>query len=261
MAWYDKATQRPVPSHGGAMEAYDGLIVHAQQGDGSCFGEFDNPDNEKSATWWISKSGLIEQYVDDALIAWAQMNGNRRYNSVEFEGWVTEPLTDAQIETGAQLYAYGVNKYNWPLQLAELPGQKGLGWHGMGGDAWGHPHCPGDTRKLQRMAIITRAAQLVHPTLMEVDKMINKPAVGIAFTPDANGYWMADSGGDVFSFGNAEFFGSMGGKTINAPIVNITSTPTGKGYSLTAADGGVFAFGDAKEFASTDGKHGVDCIK
>ena len=60
--------------------------------------------------------------------------------------------------------------------------------------------------------------------------------------------------GGVFSFGNAAFYGSMGG-AFNAPVVGITATPDGKGYWLVAADGGVFSFGDAVFAGSMGGSH------
>jgi hypothetical protein len=74
---------------------------------------------------------------------------------------------------------------------------------------------------------------------------LNQPIVGIAATPDGNGYWLVASDGGVFSFGDASFHGSMGGKHLNQPIVGIASTPDGNGYWLVASDGGIFAFGDA----------------
>ncbi|NNN12164.1 MAG: right-handed parallel beta-helix repeat-containing protein, partial [Acidimicrobiaceae bacterium] len=43
--------------------------------------------------------------------------------------------------------------------------------------------------------------------------------------PPGSGYWMAGSDGGVFSFGDAGYYGSMGGKTLNAPVVGIASTP------------------------------------
>ena len=61
---------------------------------------------------------------------------------------------------------------------------------------------------------------------------------------------MASDGG-VFSFGDAGFFGSMGGKRLNAPVVGIQATSNGQGYWLVASDGGMFSFGDAGFFGST----------
>ncbi|MDA8375355.1 MAG: hypothetical protein M0Z91_14095, partial [Actinomycetota bacterium] len=69
--------------------------------------------------------------------------------------------------------------------------------------------------------------------------------VGIAPTPDGKGYWLVASDGGVFSFGDAGFYGSLGGTTLNKPVVGIAPTPDGKGYWLVASDGGVFSFGDA----------------
>jgi len=67
------------------------------------------------------------------------------------------------------------------------------------------------------------------------------------------GYWMGASDGGVFSFGGAQYYGSMGGHPLNQPIVSMADTPDHKGYWLFAADGGVFAFGDATFFGSVPG--------
>ena len=79
----------------------------------------------------------------------------------------------------------------------------------------------------------------------------------IAGTPDGKGYWLAQAGGGVFSYGDATFYGSLPGLGIKpaAPIVGIASTPDGHGYWLVGADGGVFAFGDAAFLGS--GNDGV----
>ncbi|MGQ0521688.1 MAG: hypothetical protein ACT4PX_11140 [Actinomycetota bacterium] len=65
------------------------------------------------------------------------------------------------------------------------------------------------------------------------------------------GYWSAASDGGVFSFGDATFLGSMGGKPLNSPVVGMAPTPSGAGYWLVATDGGVFSFGDAQFYGST----------
>jgi hypothetical protein len=65
------------------------------------------------------------------------------------------------------------------------------------------------------------------------------------------GYWMAATDGGVFTFGTAQFYGSMGGTRLNRPIVGMASTPDGRGYWLVASDGGIFTFGDANFYGST----------
>ena len=75
--------------------------------------------------------------------------------------------------------------------------------------------------------------------------------MGIAATPDGGGYWLVASDGGIFSFGNAQFFGSTGGMHLNKPIVGMAATPDGGGYWLVASDGGIFAYGDAQFYGST----------
>jgi hypothetical protein len=79
------------------------------------------------------------------------------------------------------------------------------------------------------------------------------PAVGMAVTPDGQGYWEVASDGGLFAFGDAAFEGSMGGQHLNAPVVGMATTPDGKGYWEVASDGGIFKYGDAGFFGSTGG--------
>ena len=65
------------------------------------------------------------------------------------------------------------------------------------------------------------------------------------------GYWLDASDGGIFAFGDADFFGSMGGTRLNQPAVGMAATPSGQGYWLVARDGGIFAFGDAQFYGST----------
>ena len=76
--------------------------------------------------------------------------------------------------------------------------------------------------------------------------------VGMATTPDSGGYWLAQRGGGVWSFGDAAFHGSLPGLgvTPSSPVAGIAATADGKGYWLVGADGGVFAFGDATFYGS-----------
>jgi hypothetical protein len=81
--------------------------------------------------------------------------------------------------------------------------------------------------------------------------------VGMAPTPDGTGYWLAQAGGGVYSYGDATFRGSLPGDGIvpASPIVGIAATPDGGGYWLAGADGGVFSFGDAAFFGSLPSLH------
>ncbi len=81
--------------------------------------------------------------------------------------------------------------------------------------------------------------------------------VGIAATSDGGGYWLARADGSVDTFGDAGFYGSMGGHPLNAPVVDLAPTADGKGYWLVGSDGGIFAFGDAK-FHGSMGGHPLD---
>jgi hypothetical protein len=79
------------------------------------------------------------------------------------------------------------------------------------------------------------------------------PIVGMAATPDGDGYWLVGSDGGVFNYGDAVFKGSMGGMPLNAPIVGMAAAPNGQGYWLVGSDGGVYSFG-APFYGSMGGK-------
>ena len=157
---YPAATERLVPYTTAGAFAPVGLVLHVQAGDGSPYSWFANPANAACSHWWVSKSGVVEQYLDARAKSWAQAAGNGTYHSVETEGQPAEPLTPEQVAALADLYRWGHATFGWPLELAEQPGQPGFGWHGMGGVAWGnHPGCPGELRKAQRPAILAAAGQ------------------------------------------------------------------------------------------------------
>ncbi|HXA31009.1 MAG TPA: right-handed parallel beta-helix repeat-containing protein [Acidimicrobiales bacterium] len=64
------------------------------------------------------------------------------------------------------------------------------------------------------------------------------------------GYWMTASDGGVFTFGQASFWGSLGGQSLNAPVVGLAQTRDQGGYVLAGADGSVSSFGDAITYGS-----------
>ena len=59
---------------------------------------------------------------------------------------------------------------------------------------------------------------------------LNQPIVGMAATPDGQGYWLVASDGGIFTFGDATFLRvGMGGTHLNQPIVGMAATPDGQG--------------------------------
>ncbi len=91
------------------------------------------------------------------------------------------------------------------------------------------------------------------------------PIVAIAATPDAQGYWLVDTVGAVYTFGDAAYRGSTGqldptdppggsnAATLARSVVAVASTSDGRGYWIESADGGVYAFGDASFSGSASG--------
>jgi hypothetical protein len=85
------------------------------------------------------------------------------------------------------------------------------------------------------------------------------PTTVTALVPDpgqpapAQGYWEVAADGGIFSFGDAGFYGSMGGLPLNRPIVGLAGGPANQGYWEVASDGGIFAFGSAGFYGSMGG--------
>ncbi len=237
---------RPVPSRSGPMQAHYGLVLHVQVGDNSCYGEFDNPNNQASSTWWIAKDGTIEQYVDSDDAAWTEAAGNFTWDSVETEGFPTESLTDAQVVSLARIYVWGVQTYGWPLQLTDDPNGRGLGWHGMGGWPWGgHFGCPGDLRKAQRAGALYLAYLVLNPPSPPPP---TQEGDMIARNTHGSGVWCVRKTGDVYAFAGApaigpapHFLTEWGIGTDANPVVGITDD----------GEGGFYLSADANQYPGT----------
>jgi hypothetical protein len=81
------------------------------------------------------------------------------------------------------------------------------------------------------------------------------PFVAMTATPSGNGYWLVGADGGVFTYGDAQFHGSVPALNISiSNAVGIAATPDGGGYWVAASDGGVFAFGNAPFDGSEGGK-------
>ena len=69
--------------------------------------------------------------------------------------------------------------------------------------------------------------------------------------PTAGGYWLVASDGGIFAFGDARFYGSIGGTTSTHPIVGMAAHPRRRRLLAGRLRRGIFAFGDAAFHGST----------
>lgn len=155
----------------GGISEHRGLVLHIQDGteEGS-EAWFKNPDSQASSHFLNPKSGGLRQLVDTDDRAWTEGAGNAYWVSVENEGLGGDALTPSQIENCARLLAWLHQTYGVPIQATDDPNGAGLGWHGMGGAAWGgHYDCPGKPVLAQRGQILARAQELTNPNTPEDD--------------------------------------------------------------------------------------------
>jgi hypothetical protein len=146
----------------GPFHTFLGVILHVnvdEDGTSDSFyaaGPSVNPDSV-TPNFQVYKDGSIHQYLPFDWQPWAQVDGNFNYAAIETAGLPSESLTDAQLAScGVILRAYHAGM-GMALQIADAPGERGLGTHRMGGAAWGGHSCPGDIRIGQRQRILTLA--------------------------------------------------------------------------------------------------------
>lgn len=145
------------------MTGHRGVVLHIAEGTyaGTISWER-NAASDVSSHFVSAKDGRAAQLVDTDDRPWTQGAGNSEWLSIEFEGYSGQTLTAQQLEFAARVLAKAHQVYGVPLQLADSPSGRGLGWHGMGGAAWGgHTNCPGAPIVAQRPAIIARAKAIV----------------------------------------------------------------------------------------------------
>lgn len=140
----------------------------------------------------------------------------------------------------AYLVSYGHQEGWWPNQITG-PHEAASG---------NSTACCGD-KLIAKIPEINRRALTV--TTPPAPPSFNGVVVDIARTKTGKGYWIAATDGGVFSYGDAKFYGSMGGQPLAKPVVGIAATPSGLGYALVSSDGGVFCFGDARYRGSMAG--------
>jgi hypothetical protein len=171
-----------------------GWILHVVVGNGSPWATFEGAVSpaRRFSTGWVAKDGRGEQFTELECIPWAQAAGNPKYWAFETEGYPSEPLTDAQVETLAKWH----NFLHTADRLAETPGAAGVGTHYMGGVTWGGHTCPdpqagAGPRSKQRAAIIARAIALRNP--QEDDMLTPEAQTWIQARMTAHDQWIVQN--------------------------------------------------------------------
>lgn len=166
----------PVPNENprGMIAPLYGLVLHVEQGsEAGTDAWFHEPGSAVSAHFGappadeLGQPVPLDQWVEIGDRAWAEAGGNARWVSVETAGHASTEMDLNQLANIANLYAWLHQAApDWfPFRTSNSPTEQGLGWHGMGGAAWGgHPDCPGSLRIAQRPKILAKAITLVHPT-------------------------------------------------------------------------------------------------
>lgn len=77
----------------------------------------------------------------------------------------------------------------------------------------------------------------------------------VTVTSSGNGYWIVDTYGNVYTYGDARYFGTLHDVGVNVTnITGLVRTPDSGGYWIVGADGGVYAFGNARFYGSMGGQ-------
>jgi N-acetylmuramoyl-L-alanine amidase len=152
----------PASYSNGVMRSHTGIVLHCNDAQSDDLYGWITGDHDVSCHFQVNKAGKVYQYIDTRYSSWCQRDGNDDYLSIESQGLASEPATDAQVHAVAGILAWAGQVHGIPLRLAEVPGQAGFGWHGMGaanGYDWGHAACPG-VRKDQRAEMLTLAQRI-----------------------------------------------------------------------------------------------------
>ncbi len=119
-------------------------------------------------------------------------------------------------------------------------------------DGFYHPRLPtkSPSPAIVRLAAPGSIAAFGDATFLGAPGGQTRDIVGITLAGYGRGYWALGSGGGVFSYGDAHFFGSLATDHRERQMAGIAATPSGDGYWLVSKDGDVFSFGDARFYGS-----------
>ena len=206
----------------------------------------------------VSQSGVVYKGRKSTL-HWGTHVGNENHNNIGIAligDYRYQHPPNRQIDRTVDIVRWVSQTFSIPLNRNVV---KGHGeWPGQTSS------CPGANVRSRINEILQRAGQGGSGVPQEPDpepepepsepvfgNLDHEATTDFAATSDGNGYWLLGGDGGVFTFGNAEFFGSVPGVTEDdhtyySPFVRIVPTADDDGYWLLARDGAVFTFGAAE---------------
>jgi hypothetical protein len=191
MARYPGAIWKPITAKSRSrLTVYNRVNLHIAVSEASSLFSFFNQAGIADSHFYVRRDGTVEQYVDTAYKAYADLEGNDATISIETQGMGTGEWTPAQLESLARLYAWCVKTHGIALKMATSSktdsSSHGLSWHRLGIDGnfpplpsilagrlqrGGGMHysnsfgkgCPTDDRIKQIPGIFARAKELLEP--------------------------------------------------------------------------------------------------
>jgi hypothetical protein len=258
----------PIPSSNYANNggAKIGVAIHVIVGSAaSALGEFKSPGACLSAHFIVCgpndqwPDGHKLQVLDTWSDAYAQAAGNyppTAYIAIEFAGTPDQPMSAAQIASGAEIIAWAAADKEFPIVGPVEHGTPGITPHchpsGQADPNWGNHSCPGLIRLGQMPAMIAaaRGHKPVTPPIQEGNM--------IARNTHGQGYWCVRPSGAVYAFGGApalgpaqHFLADWKIGTAACPVVGIADD----------GQGGFILMADANQYPGQPALYGItaDC--
>lgn len=186
MARFPGAIWKPITASKGRqrLTVYNRMNLHVAVSEGSSLHGYFNKSGIPDSHFYVRRDGTVEQYVDTAYQAFADLEGNDATISVETQGMGPGVWTPEQLASLVDLYVWAVWTHGLARRMAtsSKPGEssRGLSWHRLGcdgsfpalpsilagrGQRGGGMHysksagkvCPGDDRIKQIPSIFARA--------------------------------------------------------------------------------------------------------
>jgi hypothetical protein len=196
MARFPGAIWKPITASKGrrALTVHNRVNLHVAVSEASSLHGFFNQSGIADSHFYVRRDGVVEQYVDTSMNAFADLEGNDATISVETQGFGGGEWTTAQLEFLACIFAWAAETHGIPVRLASSSKtdstSRGLSWHRLGIDGnfpalpsilagrlqrGGGMHysqstgkeCPGSQRIPQIPGILARAQELLGAPTIE----------------------------------------------------------------------------------------------